>query len=309
MKLHRKIFLVVPILLVLLLPVLIMAGCSSTSTPTTTTVPTISPTPIASPLAGKTITAFVGSASKPPMDESAKVFESQTGVKVYLTYGGSGAVLSQMELAKTGDLYIPGSPDYLAKSNAKNITDPATTKIVAYLVPAICVQHGNPKNILSLADLARPGITVGIGNPDTVCVGLYAIEILDSNHLLSQVYKNIITQAASCDNTATLISLKSVDAVMGWNVFHSWNPDNIDAVYLKPEQLPRLAYIPAAISTYTKEKEAAGAFINFLTSKAGQDIFRKWGYDVTEAEVRKYAPDAKIGGEYQLPDAYKALLK
>jgi molybdate transport system substrate-binding protein len=279
-----------------------MIGCDNTATPTSTSR-------AVSPLAGKTITAFVGSASKPPMDEAAKVFENQTGVKVYLTYGGSGTVLSQMELSKTGDLYIPGSPDYMIKSDAKGITDPSTTKIIVYLVPAVCVQHGNPKNIQSLTDLAKPGITVGIGNPSTVCVGLYAIEILDKNQLLPGVYKNIITQAASCDNTASLISLKSVDAVMGWSVFHDWNPDNIDTIYLKPEQLPRLAYIPAAISTFCKEKEAAGAFIDFLTSKAGQDIFKKWGYDVTEAEARKYAPNASIGGEYQLPDSYKALLK
>lgn len=279
-----------------------MAGCSSQTASAT-------PSQTNSLLAGKTITAFVGSASKPPMDEAAKVFESQTGVKVYLTYGGSGAVLSQMELSKTGDLYIPGSPDYLVKSNAKKITDSATVQIVAYLVPTICVQPGNPKNIRTLADLARPGITVGIGNPDTVCVGLYAIEILDNSHLLSDVFKNIITQAASCDATATLISLKSVDAVMGWGVFHYWNPQSIDTVYLKPEQLPRLAYIPAAISTFSKEKETAGAFIKFLTSPTGQDIFRKWGYDVTEAEAHKSAPNAKIGGEYQLPDSYKALIK
>ena len=279
-----------------------MDGCAGSATQAF-------PSPIASPLAGKTITAFIGSASKPPMDEAARAFKSLTGVKVYLTYGGSGTVLSQMELSKTGDLYIPGSPDYLVKSNAKNITDPATAKIVAYLVPAICVQHGNPKNIQSLADLARPGITVGIGNPATVCVGLYAVEILESNHLLAGVFPNIITQAASCDATATLISLKSVDAILGWSVFHSWNPQNIDTVYLKPEQLLRLAYIPAAISIFTKEKEAAGAFIKFLTSRTGQDIFRKWGYDVTESEARKYAPDAKIGGEYQLPDSYKALIR
>jgi molybdate transport system substrate-binding protein len=305
MNLFRKTCLVIAILLSTLLSFVIMAGCVGSAVPAAVTTPS----PAASPLAGKTITAFVGSASKPPMDEAAKVFESQTGAKVYLTYGGSGTVLSQMELSKTGDLYIPGSPDYMVKSDAKNITDPATAKIVAYLVPAICVQHGNPKNIHSLSDLARPGITVGIGNPATVCVGLYAVEILDYNHLLPEVYKNVITQAASCENTASLISLKSVDAVMGWSVFHYWNPENIDAVYLKPEQLPRLAYIPAAISTFSREKEAAAAFIDFLTSKAGQGIFQKWGYDVTEAEARKYTPGAKIGGEYQLPDSYKALIK
>ena len=185
------------------------------------------------------ISVFAGSASKPALDEAASAFEKQTGVKVYLTYGGSGTVLSQMELSKTGDIYIPGSPDYLVKSESKKITDPTSTKIVAYLVPAICVQSGNPKNIQSLSDLAKPGIKVGIGNPTTVCVGLYAIEILDNNHLLADVYKNIVTQAASCDNTATLISLKSVDAVMGWGVFHNWDPKNIDTVYLKPEQITR----------------------------------------------------------------------
>jgi molybdate transport system substrate-binding protein len=309
----------------LLLAILVIAGCSSkpttttttntitvTQTTSTTTMVTLSSTsdiPALSLLKGKEISVFAGSASKPALDEAASTFEKQTGVNVYLTYGGSGNVLSQMELSKTGDLYIPGSPDYLVKAESKKITDPATTQIVAYLIPAINVQAGNPKNIQSLSDLAKPDIKIGIGNPTTVCVGLYAIEILDNNNLLAEVYKNIITQASSCDNTATLISLRSVDAVMGWSVFHDWDPNNIDTIYLKPEQITRLAYIPAAMSTFAKEKEAAAAFIDFLASPTGQDIFKKWGYDVTEAEARKYAPNAQIGGEYQLPDSYKALVK
>jgi molybdate transport system substrate-binding protein len=290
-------------------------GCSnqpSAATPTQTS--SFSPAsaanvPATSPLSGKEISVFAGSASKPALDEAAAVFEKQTGVKVFLTYGGSGTVLSQMELSKSGDLYIPGSPDFLVKSENKKITDPATTRIVAYLIPAINVQPGNPQNIQSLSDLAKPGIKVGIGNPTTVCVGLYAVEILDRNNLLADVYKNIVTQAASCDNTATLISLKSVDAVMGWSVFQAWDPESIQTVYLKPERISRVAYIPAAISTFVKEKEAASAFIDFLVSADGQNIFRKLGYDVTENEARKYAPNAQIGGEYQLPDSWKALIK
>jgi len=260
-------------------------------------------------MSGKEIWVFAGSASKPALDEAASTFEKQSGVRVYLTYGGSGSVLSQMELSKTGDIYIPGSPDYMVKAENKKLIDPTSTKIVAYLIPAINVQPGNPRNIQSLSDLAKPGIKVGIGNPTTVCVGLYAIEILDKNNLLPDIYRNIITQASSCDNTAALISLKSVDAVMGWSVFRDWDPQNIDTVYLEPEKISRLAYIPAAISNFSKEKEAAAAFVNFLITPAGQDIFRKWGYDVTEAEAREYAPNAQIGGEYQLPESYKALIK
>jgi molybdate transport system substrate-binding protein len=295
--------------LVLLLVTMVMAGCGGATIPTPVTTNSASNTPTPALLAGKEISVFAGSASKPALDEAASLFEKQTGVKVYITYGGSGSVLSQMELSQTGDIYIPGSPDYLVKAEKKKITDPTTTKIIAYLIPAINVQSGNPKNIQSLSDLAKPHITVGIGNPKTVCVGLYAIEILDNNDLLADVYKNIVTQASSCDNTATLISLKSVDAVMGWSVFHDWDPENIDTIYLKPDQITRLAYIPAAISTFVKEKEAAAAFIDFLTSAAGQEIFKKWGYDVTEDEARKYAPDAEIGGEYQLPESYNSIVQ
>ncbi len=197
----------------------------------------------------------------------------------------------------------------MAKAESKNLVDAASVKKVAYLIPVIAVQHGNPQNIKALADLARPGIKVGIGNPESVCLGLYAIEILDSNKLLADVGKNIIVNAESCEKTATLISLKSVDAVIGWDVFHQWDPDNIDVVYLAPGQLPRLAYIPAAVSAFAADKASAKKFTDFLVSAKGQQIFQKWGYITSESEARKFAPDAEIGGEYQLPADYQNLMK
>ena len=257
----------------------------------------------------KTLSVFAGSASKPPLEEAAQAFEQESGIHVYTNYGGSGTMLSQMELSRSGDIYIPGSQDYMAKAEQKNLVDSTSVKKLAYLVPVIAVQHGNPLNIRSLADLARPGLKVGIGNPESVCLGLYAIEILDSNMLLTAVGKNIIVNAESCEKTATLLSLKSVDAVIGWNVFHRWDPDNIDAVYLAPEQLPRLAYIPAAVSSFAADKASAEKFLDFLVSSEGQEIFQKWGYITSESKARKFAPNAEIGGEYQLPADYQALMK
>jgi molybdate transport system substrate-binding protein len=291
---HKKILAVI---LIMALVLTALAGCRTTDKIVTN-----------SPLT-KELAVFAGSASKPPLDEAAAAFELKTGVKVFLTYGGSGTVLSQMELAKTGDIYIPGSPDYLAKAEKKQVADSATTKILAFLIPAICVQPGNPQNIRSLSDLTKPGLRVGIGNPDSVCVGLYAVEILEKNNLLKEVFPNIVTQATSCDATATLISLKSVDAVLGWSVFQDWDQQRIERVLLKPEQLPRLAYIPAAVSNFARDRALATQFIDFLISAAGQDIFKKWGYNVTEDEARQFAPQAKIGGDYQLPEAYKELVK
>jgi molybdate transport system substrate-binding protein len=259
----------------------------------------------------RSITAFCGSASKPPLEEAAQAFEQATGIKVYFNFGGSGTVLSQMKIAREGDLYIPGSPDYMVKAEREGIADPDSVTRIAYLVPAILVQEGNPKNIQSLSDLAKPGIEVGIGDPATVCVGLYAYEILGANGLLDKVRDagTIVTYAESCEKTASLVALKAVDAVMGWDVFARWNPDAIDAIFLKPEQVPRLGYVPGAISTFTKDRESAQKFLDFLVSAEGQEIFSQWGYITTEDGAREFALGADIGGEYQLPENYQPLVK
>ena len=254
------------------------------------------------------INAFCGSASKPAMEEAAQAFTETTGIKVYLNFGGSGTMLSQMKIAKSGDVYIPGSPDYMLMAQRDGLVEPESVKIVAYLVPAILVQGGNPKNIRALSDLASPGIDVGIGNPEAVCVGLYAYEILEYNNLLAEIVPNIVTHAESCSKTASLIVLKSVDAILGWRVFSEWH-ETIDVVYLEPEQIPRLSYIPGAISTFAENREGAQKFLDFLVSPRGREIFGRWGYITTEAEAKKFAPNAEIGGEYKLPEMYKPLVK
>jgi molybdate transport system substrate-binding protein len=252
----------------------------------------------------KKIIAFCGSASKPVLEEAAESFYKETGIRVYLNLGGSGTMLAQMKLARRGDLYIPGSPDYMIKAIREGVVDPDSVVILAYLILAIDVQHGNPKNIQSLSDLTRSGIRVAIGNPEAVCVGLYAVEVLERNGILPQVQKNIVTHAASCEATASLVAMKKVDAVIGWDVFSKWNPEGIDTILLKPNEIPMIAYIPAAISTYGQDKKSAQRFINFLASPKGQKIFAKWGYIATEKEARTFAPKAEIGGEYKLPTNY-----
>jgi len=256
----------------------------------------------------KEVTAFCGSASKPAMEEAAQAFTETTGIEVYLNFSGSGTMLSQMKVSKSGDLYIPGSPDYMTMAVNDGVVVPESVQIVSYLVPAILVPEGNPKNIKKLADLAGPGIEVGIGNPEGVCVGLYAYEILEYNNLLAEVEPNIVTHAESCSKTASLVALKSVDAILGWRVFSEWH-DTIDVVYLEPEQVPRISYIPGAISTYTENRESALKFLDFLVSPEGQGIFSRWGYLATESQTREFAPNAEIGGEYKLPETYRALVQ
>lgn len=248
----------------------------------------------------KELLIFAGAASKPPLEEIAGKFEERTGVKVRLTFGGSGTVLSQMKLSQQGDIYLPGSSDFMEIAKREGVVDPATERIVVYLLPAINVPKGNPQNIQRLEDLAKPGVKVALARPDTVCVGLYGAEILEKEGLAERVKKNIVTYAESCEKLASLVALKQVDAVLGWEVFASWEPDKIQTIFLPPEKVPRIGYIPVAISTYTKQKDLARQFVEYLTSEEGKNIFKKWGYITTEEEARRWAPYAPVGGEYKL---------
>ncbi len=256
-------------------------------------------------LFSKELLIFAGSASKPPLDEAAKLFEKKKKVKVNIVYGGSGFVLSQMKLTKRGDLYFPGSSDYMQKAIRDGVVYKDSKKIIVYLVPSINVQKGNPKNIKSLKDLTKPGIRVAIANPNGVCVGAYAIEIIEKNFSQKEkeaFRKNLVNYTGSCSKTASAISLKQADAVIGWRVFHYWDPNRIQNVPLKPNQIVRVGYIPIAISKFTKDKKLAKEFIDFLTSKEGKAVFAKYSYFATPKEAFSWIGEQKrVGGEYIVP--------
>lgn len=229
--------------------------------------------------------AFVGSASKPPSTEAKEAFErAHPNITVDMTFGGSGTLLNQMTLEETGDIYMPGSDDYMDKAEKQQAVIPETRKIAAYLIPSICVQSGNPKGISSLSDLARPGLKVGLAKAGAVCLGDVADEVLRAAGVEDQVRRNVITYAGSCEQTQQLVQLREADAVIGWDAFKHWAPDEIDVVPIAPEYL-RVRNVPAAVAAYSKHREAAEQFIDFLTSEEGKAIFAKHGYSVTPPEI------------------------
>jgi molybdate transport system substrate-binding protein len=255
------------------------------------------------------ILIYAGAASKPATEEIVKDFKEKTGIVADVIFGGSGFVLSQMKLSKKGDLYFPGSSDFMELAKKEDLVFPESEKIVVYLVSAINVQKGNPKGIHSLRDLTKDRIRVAIANPEMVCVGTYAVEIIEKNLTPSEkekFKKNLVNYTESCEKTASVISLKAVDAVIGWRVFQYWDPERIESILLKPEAISRIGYIPIAISRFTEDKIAAQKFIDFLSSSHGKTTFQKYHYLMDIQEARRFTkPDTPVGGEYLLPEEWK----
>lgn len=255
--------------------------------------------------AAETLLVYAGAASKPPTEEFAKLYEQKTGVKVELVFGGSGYMLSQMKLAKQGDIYFPGSSDYMEKAKREGVVYPDSEKVIVYLVPSINVVKGNPHGIKTLQDLTKPGLRVAIANPEGVCLGVYAVEIIENTFTAAQkaaFQSNLVNYTESCEKTATAISLKMVDAVIGWSVLEHWDPARIQTIKLPASQVSRIGYIPIAISKFTKNREAAQRFIDFMAGPEGRRIFARYKYFTSAKEAMDWLGSTKpVGGEYAVP--------
>lgn len=256
--------------------------------------------------ANEEIFVFAGSASKPAVEEIATKFTKRTGIKVNITFGGSGYMLTQMVLSKKGDIYFPGSSDFMEKAKKIGIVFPETERIAVYLAPAIVVQKRNPKKITTLKDLTKSETKIVLANPKEVCLGLYSVEIIEKSLNTQEkkdLKKNIANYTESCEKTATAIALKMADATIGWSVFKYWAPKDIDIIMLKDTEIRRIGYIPIAISRFSKNKALAQKFIDFVISKEGKEVFKKYHYFTTPEETYNFiGKKVAVGGEYNIPE-------
>jgi len=238
----------------------------------------------------KKVSLFAGSAMKPPLEELARRFEEKTGVRVELNFGGSGALLSQMSISRQGDLYLPASSDFIEKAEKANLIDSRSKKMVAYLIPVLLVREGNPKKIESLSDLARPGIRIALANSDTVVIGQFAQEILEKaakkdSVLVQRIKENIVTQVGSAEDLLSILFLGQVDVVIGWSVQEKWYPDKLEAVALKPNEIPRIGYVIVAMTKFVRQPRLTRQLLNLIVSSEGKAVFKKYGYIVNKEEA------------------------
>ena len=238
--------------------------------------------------AASELSVFAAAGAMPAVDEICQKFEEQYETTVQTNYGGGGQILLAMIAARTGDLFIAPEQRFMETAREKQSIDPETIKSIAYMIPVIAVQKGNPKNITALADLARPGIRVAITWPETTLLGEYAPQIFEKAGLAGAIDKNIVTQAARPDHLLTTLVMGQVDAVIIWHFYQTLTLDKIEVIFLPPEQLTGIGEMQIAVSTYSKDREWAQRFIDFMTSAEGKAIFEKHGYFVNAEEVKKY---------------------
>jgi molybdate transport system substrate-binding protein len=230
------------------------------------------------PLDNKNTTAlyvYCGAGLRPAMDAVQQAFEdANPDLRLEIGYAGSGCLLSQLTFAKRGDLYLPGEDFYVQQAKDRGfITD---SKLVGQLVPTIMVQKGNPKGIKSLEDLAKPGLKVGIGEPDAVAVGRCALAMLKQAGLEQKVEPNVKVRVANVIELGNDIKLQSLDAAIVWTITAAQFPKDADTVEI-PANLRKPSTVPVGLLSFSKAPDKARKVVDFMASEQGQEILKEHG--------------------------------
>jgi len=238
----------------------------------------------------KSLKVLWGDASRLPGTEIIEAFENTTNIGVGATFTGAGPLLSSLEISRSGDLYLGVGTLYeMETALKKNLVDPLSLRTIAYLIPAIIVQKGNPKNITSLSDLVRLDVKLCLTDP-TYGVGLFVRRLLEHNDLWSKVESRFV-QVKSGADAVTNIILGSVDATVSWHVFYYWKREEVDIVWIDYSKILEVSVIPAAITVYTQDRVLSEIFLDFVAnSQVAKGIFAKYGYVATVEQGVKFTP-------------------
>ncbi len=227
------------------------------------------------------LTIYAGAGLMKPMDDLKVGFEQQYHIPVRLVYGGSGELFGMIAVRKAGDVFIPGAAKYVKDAVKQGLVRAEGRRSVCYHIPVILVQAGNPGNITSLQDLARPGVRVALADAKAAAIGKVSNAILKKNGLQEQVAKNVVVRPSTVNQLLIYAATGQVDACIAWEDQGTWGQakGKIEIVHI-PASQNALKTIPAAVVAYSVQPEAAQNFIDYIASPVGKETWQKWGFPI-----------------------------
>ena len=226
-------------------------------------------------MSNKRLHVYSSGAVAPPVKKVAEEFTAKHGVDFEFTVGKAEELISEITELKQGDVLTCGAEFIFDEAQVKGLIFGETRRSAGYRKSAILVLKGNPKGIESVSDLANAGIKVGVSIGGCL-LGVWD-EVASKAGLIEQIRKNITDFADGCGAVVALINQKKVDAVIGWEAFQKLWPTTLDVVGL-PRELQVFRSTGIAVIQFSKEKEAAKQFIDYVTSEKGKKIYMSYGW-------------------------------
>ncbi len=228
---------------------------------------------------------------RPPVEQIAAAYLQEYGVSVQLQYSGSNTLLSQLGIAKTGDLFLAADDSYIKMAQQRGLVKEGIP--LAVMRPVIAVKKGNPKNVHRIDDLLRTDVTSALGNPDQAAIGKTTRRLLvDSGHW--ERLERTVTQSGvfkpTVPEVANDVKLGSVDCGIVWDTTLELYPD-LEAIRT-PELDLGAVHVTVGIVAKTRIPVESLRFARYMAARdKGLTAFRDHGFETVEGDVWAETPE------------------
>ena len=254
-------------------------------TPAPVVIPTTSaPAPVYTYSEGNVV-AFSAASLKGVTPKLASDFEKMyPGHKVVFNLDGTQALRTQVVNGAYADVFISASNAYtteLTKGGyfVDGTVKPLTSNYVIVILPA-----NNPAKIQSLADLAKPGVKIAVGDKSVpvgtatnAAIGNLAKSTYNQEWNTS-VIKNIVTYETAEPGVATKVALGEVDAGFVYESTYTAAPKGTYVAITIPKKDNYIQTYTVGVMKQSTSKGAAMDFENFMVSTVGQQDLRDYGF-------------------------------
>jgi molybdate transport system substrate-binding protein len=215
---------------------------------------------------------LAGAMLHPAIEETIAAFEEREGVQVSRVYNGCGILVAQMRAGEHPDAYFACDQSFMEQVHDLFLeAAPVSTNRLVILVP-----RGNPHGIRSLADLAKPGLKVGVGHEKQCALGVLTQKTLSETGTLGRVMENVKVQSPTGDMLVNQLLTGSLDAVVAYVSNAADSADRLDAI---PVDVPcAVAVQPLAVGKDSDFKHLAGRLADALRSGESRRRFEARGF-------------------------------
>ena len=219
---------------------------------------------------------YSGAGLRLAVNECVDVFSKEFNAEMEVNYAGSGVLLNQVQMTKKGDLFMPGDVSYVDRVKPASLVESKRT--VCYFIPVILVRKDNPKDIQGIRDLVKPGIALGLGDPEVSAIGRTSVRILEKNNMdMEAIKKNLVFSSLTVGELGVQIQLGKIDAAIVWDATAAQYADFGDIVKI-PVEKNVISTVAIGLLSSSENKELARKFIELIVSERGQKIFRKYNF-------------------------------
>jgi molybdenum ABC transporter molybdate-binding protein len=240
---------------------------------------------------------YSGSVNRLAVQQTLQEFADREGVDLTTVFNGCGVLCASMKaMTQSPGAHVPDvyyACDVCFVPPVADLYPQAIVLTEADIV--IAVPKGNPAHVAALADLARPGLKVGICNAEQATLGFMTKAMLKQANLLPQVMANVRSQVPTADFLVNQLRTGSLDAAIVYSINAKPAAEHIDTIP-----------IPGAVSKAVQPFAVAAATPYPLLSHRLLDCLKANRQRFEDAGFRWRDDPALSSKDIQLPPYLKS---